>query len=91
MPGAGEAGEKQKNVFGVFWGLWDYFPWEFHFTHTNGSAVKDPPANAADVNSIPGMGRSPREGNGNPLQYYCHGQRTPVGYSPRGRKESDMT
>ena len=57
----------------------------------NGSAVKDLPANAADVNSIPGMGRSPREGNSNPLQYYCHGQRTPVGYSPRCSKESDMT
>ena len=57
----------------------------------NGSAVKDPPANVADVNSIPGMGRSPREGNGNPLQYYCHGRRTPVGYSPQGHKESDMT
>ena len=34
MPGAGEAREKQKKVFGVFRGLWDYFPWEFHFTHT---------------------------------------------------------
>ena len=57
----------------------------------NGSAVKDPHANAADVNSIPGMGRPPREGNGNPLQYNCHGQRTLVGYSPWGRKELDMT
>ena len=27
------------------------------------------PANARDVGSIPGMGRSPREGNGSPLQY----------------------
>ena len=33
----------------------------------NGSAVKDPHANAADVNSIPGMGRSPGEVNDNPL------------------------
>ena len=30
----GEARKKQKKVFGVFWGLLDYFPWEFHFTHT---------------------------------------------------------
>jgi len=34
-----------------------------------GSAVKNPPANAGDPNSIPGLGRSPGEGNGNPLQY----------------------
>ena len=34
--------------------------------------VKTPPANAGevrDVRSIPGLGRSPGEGNGNPLQY----------------------
>ena len=36
--------------------------------------VKNPPANAGDVRdvgSIPGSGRSPGEGNGNPLQYSC--------------------
>ena len=37
------------------------------------SAVKNLPANAGDVSSIPGMGRSPGEGNGNPLQYSCLG------------------
>ena len=31
--------------------------------------VNSLPANAGDVNSIPGLGRSPGEGNGNPLQY----------------------
>ena len=31
--------------------------------------VKNPPANAGDMGSIPGSGRSPRETNGNPLQY----------------------
>ena len=36
-----------------------------------GSAVKNPPANAGDMNSIPGPGRSPGEGNGKPLQYSC--------------------
>ena len=34
-----------------------------------GSVVKNPPANAGDMNSIPKSGRSPGEGNGNPLQY----------------------
>ena len=29
------------------------------------------PANAGDVGSIPGLGRSPREGNFKPLQYPC--------------------
>ena len=36
-----------------------------------GSAVKNPPTNAGDTGSIPGSGRSPGEGNGNPLQYSC--------------------
>ena len=35
------------------------------------SGVKNPPANAGDVGSIPGSGRFPGEGNGNPLQYSC--------------------
>ena len=33
------------------------------------SAVKNPPANAVDMGSISGPGRSPGEGNGNPRQY----------------------
>ena len=36
--------------------------------------VKNPPANAGDprvTGSIPGLGRSPGEGNGNPFQYSC--------------------
>ena len=37
------------------------------------SMVKNPPANAGDVGSIPELGRSPGEGNGNPLQYSCLG------------------
>ena len=38
--------------------------------------VKNPPANAGDIRDaglIPGSGRSPREGNGNPFQYSCLG------------------
>ena len=36
-----------------------------------GTVVKNSTANAGDVSSIPGSGRSPGEGNGNPLQYSC--------------------
>ena len=47
--------------------------------------------NAVDLGWITGLGRSPGERNGNPLQYSClenpHGQRSLVGYSPWGRKE----
>ena len=35
--------------------------------------VKNLPANAGDPGLIPGSGRSPAEGNGNPLQYSCLG------------------
>ena len=48
-----------------------------------------------DPGSIPGLERSPGEGNGNPLQYACqensHGQSSLGDYSPWGCKESDMT
>ena len=60
--------------------------------------VKNLPANAGnarDAGSIPGSGRSPGGGHGNPLQYPClenpHGQRSLAGYCPWGHKESDMT
>ena len=33
--------------------------------------VKNPPDNAGDMDLIPGLGRPPREGNANPLQYSC--------------------
>ena len=48
-----------------------------------------------NLGSIPGLGRSPGEGNGNPLQFSCletsHGWRSLAGASPWGRKESDVT
>ena len=54
--------------------------------------------NAEDLGLIHGLGRSPGEGNGNPLQYSClenpresHGQRSLEDSSPWTRKESDMT
>ena len=57
--------------------------------------VKNPLTNAGDKGSIPGLRRSPRDRNGNPLQYSClekfHGQRSLAGYSPWGHKESDLT
>ena len=50
---------------------------------------------AGDLGSVPGLGRSPGGGHGNPLQYSClenpPGQRCLAGYSPWGGKESDMT
>ena len=57
--------------------------------------VKNLPVNAGDAGLMPGLGRYPGRGNGNPLQYSCqkkfHGQRSLVGYSPKGHKELDMT
>ena len=57
--------------------------------------IKNLPANAGDTGSILGLGRSPGEGHGNPLQYSCW--RIPWTeepgrlYSPRGHKEMDTT
>ena len=57
--------------------------------------VKNPSASIGDVSLIPGLGRSPRGGNGNPLQCSClensHGQRSLGNCSPWGHKESVMT
>ena len=56
--------------------------------------VKNPPCNAGDLGSIPGLGRCPGGGHGNSLQCFCldkpQGQRSLAGYGPWGRKESDM-
>ena len=56
---------------------------------------KESTCNAGDTSSIPGLGRSPGGGHGNPLQYSHlenpHGQRSLSGYSPKGRKELDTT
>ena len=40
---------------------------------SSGSAIKSPSASVGDMSSIPESGRSPGEGNGNPLQYSCLG------------------
>ena len=44
---------------------------EYLLGFPGGSVVKNPPASSSDTGSIPGLGRSPGEGNGNPLPYSC--------------------
>ena len=73
----------------------NYLPF-FFLVFPDGSVIKNPPANAGNVGSIPGSGRSPGEGNGNTLQYSSLGN--PMDrealwaiYSSWGRKELGMT
>ena len=60
-----------------------------------GSDDKESTCNVGDLSSVPGLGRSPGGGLGNPLWYSClknpHGQWSLVSYSPWVRKESNMT
>ena len=60
-----------------------------------GSDGREFASNVGDLGSIPGFGRSPEGGHGDPLQYSClanpHEQSSLVGYSPWGREESDTT
>ena len=66
-------------------------PTVLHFIslHQEVPVVKNLSANAGDIRDgglIPGSGRSPGEGHGNPLHYFClenpHGQRSLAGYNP---------
>ena len=61
----------------------------------DGSDSKESACNMGNLGLIPGLGRSPGGGHGNPRQYSClenpHGRRSTEGYSPWGCKESDMT
>ena len=56
---------------------------------------KDSTCNARDTGFIPGLGRPPGEGNGDPLQYSCLGnpmdRRNLAGYGPWACKTSDTT
>ena len=55
---------------------------------------KESTCNVGDLGSIPGSGRFPGEGNGNPLQYSClriPWTEEPGSHSPWGCKELDMT
>ena len=69
-------------------------PHTSHLGFPGGSAAKESARNVGDLGSIPGLGRSPEEGKGYPPQYSGlenpHGQRSRMGYSPLGYKESDM-
>ena len=60
-----------------------------------GSDGKESACNSGDLGSIPGSGRSPGGGHGNPLQTSClenpHGQRSLAGDSPWAHEESDTT
>ena len=56
---------------------------------SRGAVVKNLPAKAGGAGSIPGSGRSPGEGNGNPVQYSCLGNPMDRGAwwaSPGGQK-----
>ena len=59
------------------------------------SAGKESICNAGYPSPIPGLGRSPGEGHGNPLHYSClenpHGQGCLAGCIPGGCKEQNMT
>ena len=63
--------------------------------HLGSSAGKESACGAGDLGSIPGSGRSPGGGHGNPLHYSClensHGERSLVGYTPWDLKKSDTT
>ena len=54
-----------------------------------GSASKESAGNAGDLGSIPGLGRSPGEGKGYPLQY--SGLENSMDYIVHGVAKSDMT
>ena len=71
---------------------------KYTYTYPGGSVVKNLPANVGDTGdagSIPGSGRSPEGGNGNPLSVFLpgksHGQGILAGCSPWGCKELDTT
>ena len=62
---------------------------------TGDSVVKNLPANAGDMGSTPGSGRSPQRREWQPTPVFLpgesHGRRSLVGSGPWGHKESDMT
>ena len=75
----------------------DWNIWELNISHPGGASGKKLPANggdAGDVGSIPGSGRSPREEDGNALQYSCLGNPMDRGAwraTVYGVAKSDMT
>jgi len=69
---------------------YDHFFNSIRLWFPGGSAVKDLPANARDLGSIPGSVRSPGKWNGNPFQYSCRGnpmdRGAQEGYTPCDHK-----
>ena len=86
---AGARSNKGKNIMGskVHPFLQDSFP--------RGSDGQESACNTGDLGLIPGLGRSPGEGHGNPLQYSClenpHGLQPVRLLCPWGHKELDLT
>ena len=83
IPGSGRSpGKRNRLPTPVFLGFPDC------------SDGKESACNAGDLGSVPGLGRYPGGEHGNPLQSSClenpHAQRSQVGYSPWGGKESEM-
>ena len=70
-----------------------FYPSLAIFRASQEPVLKNLSVNTGDVASIPGLGRFPGEGNGNPLQYSClenpHGQRNLAGYSAWAHKDLD--
>ena len=78
------------------WSLWyNFYQVWLLWSFSGSSAGEESACNAGDPGLIPGLGRSPGGGHGNPLQYSClenlHGQRSLADYSSWGHKELDMT
>ena len=71
----------------------DRLPTLVFLDFSGGSDGKESACNAGDLGLIPGLGRSPGEGQLTPvfLSGESHGQMSLAGYSPWGCKESDMT
>ena len=77
------------------WSLVGYSPIGLGLHLPCSSVGKESACSVGDLGSIPGLGRSFGEGNGNPLQLLLlgksHGQKSPVDYSLWGHKDSDMS
>ena len=81
-----DRGVWQATIHGVAKSRTQLSDFYFHFQGYLGSSVgKEPAYPAGDPCSTPGLGISPGEGNGNPLQYSCleksHGWRSLAAYS----------
>ena len=73
----------------------DRLPTPVFLGFPGGSDGKESTQTAGDLGLIPGLGRCPGGGHGNPLQDSClenpHGQRSLADYHPQGHRESDTT